>query len=364
VTSMSPRARGLTVAGIAAGVGVLAIVVIASQLLPAISPTATAGPTAGPSGTTAAVASSLPSPASSEAPSPTPGDDPLLGLDGRFTLLLLGSDFRPSHPGDRTDAIMIVTINPADRSVAGVSIPRDTVRFPLPNGTVFADKINALYTATVLRVGRPSTGTEMRRIFGASLGIEIDGTVFIGMNGVVELIDSIGGVDVVLDEAVNDPFYWVNAQTQGVHFPAGKNHLDGARALIFARTRQGDSDFQRVRRQQQLVLATAQKVLSRGLDAMPALLTLGEKLVRTDLPLTEAVTIFGLVAAADLEHAQRAVFGPAYATKVPGTSSYELNMTKVGRVMADWFGPLPGSPLGPPATLPPSTPTPSGSPTP
>ncbi len=82
----------------------------------------------------------------SPTPSPTPpGADPLLGTDGRLTVLLLGSDYRPAHPGNRTDAIMVVSVDPSTGRTAAFSIPRDTTGFPLPGGGRFDQKINALY---------------------------------------------------------------------------------------------------------------------------------------------------------------------------------------------------------------------------
>jgi LCP family protein required for cell wall assembly len=314
-------------------------------------------------------ASSLPQPATSapESPSPTPAPgtpaptatpDPLLGLDGRFTILLLGSDYRPIHPGNRTDAIMVVSINAVDGSVSAVSIPRDTARFPMPDGTVFKPRVNTLYQATINRVGRDAAGAEIRRILGLALGVEIDAYAVIGMYGLVELVDAVGGVDVYLDRAVRDPYYWVNNHTQGVYFPAGRNHLNGERALIFARTRKGDSDFQRARRQQQLVVATAQKVLKRGLDALPRLLKLATRWIQTDLPVSQAPALYALVASAHLDHARQAVLGPKYADPIAGTFTYQLRIDVVRALVSKWFAPAAGSPL---ATTEPPSPSPPAS---
>src|ERR1700730_6982117 len=74
-----------------------------------------------------------------------PGADPVLGTDGRLTILLLGSDYRPAHPGNRTDAIMVVSVDPVSGAAAAFSIPRDAVEFPLPGGGRFNEKVNALY---------------------------------------------------------------------------------------------------------------------------------------------------------------------------------------------------------------------------
>ncbi|NJD27519.1 MAG: LytR family transcriptional regulator [Chloroflexi bacterium] len=323
-------------------VALVAVIVLSSPSAPT---TAVATPT--PPAPTAVPSSAPPATIEPATPSPGPTDaaaDPLLGLDGRFTILLLGSDYRPTHPGNRTDAIMVVSISPVDGSVAALSIPRDTARFPLPDGGVYDNKINALYQATIARLGREPAGTEIKRIIGTGLGIEIDWYAVIGMYGVTELIDAIGGVDVTLETAVNDPYYWVNSHTQGVHFPAGKQHLNGARALIFARTRQGDSDFQRARRQQILVLATASKVLDRGEGRLPALVKLVADWVRSDLGLEQAAAVYALVQRADLENAQSVVLGPRYADKIPGSVSYELRLDKVRALTAEWFAPAEPTP--------------------
>ena len=288
------------------------------------------------------------SPTASAPPTPAPTEPPdeLLGLDGRFTLLLLGSDYRPSNPGNRTDTIMIVSVLPADGSLSAVSIPRDTARFPLPNGTIYGDKVNGLYQRIADRLGRDAAGPELGRAVGAALGVEIDAYAFIGLGGVVALIDAIGGVDVVLDKSVNDPYYWVNSHTRGVYFPAGRNHFDGARALIFARTRKGDTDWDRAARQQQLVLATMGRVLDRGTAKLPGLVEVGLRYVRTDLPLDEAAAVFRLLQAADIAGAKGVVLGPpTYARHIAGGTDYELKMDVVRALVAKLFAPAPGSPI-------------------
>ena len=73
----------------------------------------------------------------------------------------------------------------------------------------------------------------------------------------------------VLSKSVSDPYYWVTPRSRGVYFPAGRNHLSGDRALIFARTRKGDNDFERARRQQLLFAGAVDAVLERGLKNLP-----------------------------------------------------------------------------------------------
>ena len=171
-----------------------------------------------------------PDPSLEPSPSPTSsapviaGNDPILGSDGRLTLLLLGSDYRPSHPGNRTDAIMVVSIDPVTGANAAFSVPRDTVNFPLPGGGVYPSKVNALYTYLGSRTG--DAGKAMKAAVSRAFGIEIDRYVFIGFTGVKSLVRAAGGVDVTLDAPYYDPEYWVTSKQRGWGLPAGTSHLN------------------------------------------------------------------------------------------------------------------------------------------
>jgi polyisoprenyl-teichoic acid--peptidoglycan teichoic acid transferase len=290
-------------------------------------------------------------------PSPTatpPGTDPLLGTDGRFTVLLLGSDFRPSHPGNRTDAIMVVSVDPVSGKAAAFSIPRDLLNFPLPNGKVYAAKVNALYQD--LLSSSKNGNAAMKRAIAEAFDIEVDGLVLIGFDGVRRLVSAIGGVTVVMDESYYDPYYWVNGHTQGWGLSAGKHRLNAENALIFARSRKGDSDYGRAARQQQLVAAAVQKVRAKGPELLPKLLGIAAKTVRTDLPRDKAAAIFDIVSRANLEKAKQAVFGPRAFGVILGPSRYQLDLKKTNRWIERNFPPVT---MG--ATWPPSAPTASAS---
>jgi LCP family protein required for cell wall assembly len=275
---------------------------------------------------------------------------------------MLGSDYRPAHPGNRTDTVMVVSIDPVSGATAVASIPRDTARLPLVDGGVYTPKVNGLYQSLIGRLGRVRAGAEMKRLIGGVLGVEIDAYVVIGFEGVRRLIDAVGGVEVTLARAVRDPYYWVTSRQRGVTFPAGRNQLDGDRALIFARTRMGDNDYERARRQQLLVAAAAAKVLELGPRVLPALLRVGSDWIRTDLPLHDPRRLYDIVASAELDTDRRVVFGPrTWASQIPGTASIELDLAAVRRRIAEWMPPVvptaadietEPSPLGPAARAP------------
>jgi LCP family protein required for cell wall assembly len=285
---------------------------------------------------------------------PPPGADPLLGTDGRLTVLLLGSDYRPAHPGNRTDAIMVVSLDPTTRLAAAFSIPRDTSNFPIGNGKRFGAKVNGLYQHLQTTTG--NGGRAMEVAISKAFGIEVDGYVLIGFAGVRQLIGAVGGVDVHLDQAYYDPDYWVTSTKRGWGLPKGTSHLGPADALIFARSRHGDNDFNRARRQQQLVLAALVKVRSRDVTKLPRLIALARDTVRTDLPLDRARDLYDLVSTTDISRVERVVFGPrTYASSTGGTT-FELKLDECRRwikahfpavrPMGQWPEPSPSTAIG------------------
>ena len=151
----------------------------------------------------------------------------------------------------------------------------------------------------------------MKRIVGAAIGVEIDYYAVIGFEGVRQLVNAVGGVDVVLAKSVSDPYYWVTSKKRGVYFPAGRNHLNGDRALIFARTRKGDNDFERARRQQLLVAGAVDAVRERGLDE-PAQAPRRRRSLRQDRPAAEVARRSSSTSCrgAKLGDAEKVVFGP------------------------------------------------------
>jgi LCP family protein required for cell wall assembly len=338
---MAPRSRLLAMTGVLVPI-VLVIALVAGLTLsaPPTPPPLAAGdllPSAGP---TFPPLPPTPSPAPSASPSPSPsplpvGVDPLLGSDGRLTLLMLGTDYRPSHPGNRTDAMMVVSIDPTTGQSAAFSVPRDIVDFPLPKSGRYGAKVNGLYQYLEAKMGDGAKG--MKQAVARAFDIEVDSYVLIGFTGVIKLVKAVGGVDVTLAEPYYDPFYWVNARTRGWGLPAGKSHLKAEDALIFARSRKGDSDFSRAKRQQQLVMAAVTKVRKRGLDDLPKLIKIARDTVRTDLPLDRAADLFALYSTVDLDKAERAVFGPRRFAVRAGGTDYTLVLDLCRKWVANHF---------------------------
>jgi LCP family protein required for cell wall assembly len=142
------------------------------------------------------------------------------------------------------------------------------------------------------------------------LGIHIDHWIGLDFQAFKSAVDSVGGVDVVVPNSFTDYQYPAgecngqpgqNCAYETVHFTAGPQHMNGARALQFARSRHSNdngegSDFARSRRQQLIVAALKQKAVSiGGLGNLPDLLnSLGDNVV-TDLHVNDLEALYSLL---------------------------------------------------------------------
>jgi LCP family protein required for cell wall assembly len=309
--------------------------------------------TPGPDATPTARPARTPKPVVTPQPTPQPTDETalpdissLLGTDGRFTILLLGVDSRTRQLNGRTDTIMFVTINPKNGKVSMASLPRDMVFVPYAPGKTYGSgytRINALFAYLAgYGGGRKATFKRMVQAMEYTSGIEIDRYAMIGFHGVRNLIDEIGGVDVTLARPLNDQHMHVVMKGQtGLVLKAGKNHLNGNVALAFARTRETDSDYERGRRQQALIIAAIKKVIKRGPEALPALLDKFSGLIKTDIDLADAPAFLALAERAKLGDFKSTILGP---TKFagPGDVQYatKLKIDVVRAFFQQQFGPV------------------------
>ncbi|TCP30584.1 LytR family transcriptional attenuator [Scopulibacillus darangshiensis] len=192
-----------------------------------------------------------------------------------ISFLLLGVDQR-KHDTGRSDAMLVVTVNPQKKSVKILSIPRDT-RTTIP-GREGMDKINAAYAYG----GADLSVKTVENLFH----IPIDYYVKINMEGLEDLIDAVGGV------TVNSDFSFSYG---GYSFQKGENQLDGKRALAYVRMRKQDprGDIGREARQRDVIQAVAEKELSlSGLKDLPDVLNIIGDNVKTNLTLNDMKAIY------------------------------------------------------------------------
>jgi LCP family protein required for cell wall assembly len=169
----------------------------------------------------------------------------------RVNILLLGIDQRPGENAEQTrsDSMIVLTIDPATKTAGMLSIPRD-LYVSMLDGRL--DRINTAHA-----LGGPKNAMKTVEY---NFGLPIHHYMRINFAGVIALIDLVGGIDVYVDQAIDDPAYPDNNYGYDpFKIAAGFQHLDGATALKYARTRHGANDFYRIRRQQQVIMAVRDK---------------------------------------------------------------------------------------------------------
>lgn len=188
----------------------------------------------------------------------------------RFTVLVVGLDRRPGETGlaYRTDTMMLVSLDPTTKTLGLLSIPRDLyVEVP---GYSELQRVNSAMVLGELQ--QPGYGPElMKQTVQNNLGIRVHDYVAVDFNTFITIIDAIGGIDLNVPSPISDPEYPnMYYGYDPFYIKAGQQHLDGATALKYARTRHGDNDFQRAERQQAVLYAVRDRVLN--LNMLPQLI--------------------------------------------------------------------------------------------
>lgn len=282
-----------------------------------------------------------------------------LGRDGRLTVLLLGSDWRPKAGGERLDVVMVATIDPQTGQAALVSIPRDMAGIPFAGGgSSGAMRVNSIY---YIRYRDSSLGhrkidrkglNRFSKDIGAFLGTEVDYWAMTRFATFASLVNSLGGVRVDIEEAVLDSSYHHGA-SRGVWFPARDGYkLRGdpkckpkprkcRSALVYARSRKGtmgkrfNNDFRRAERQQDIVRAAVKEVLTEdgaGIRLLGTLLKVRDK-VDTNIPKTAAAAgqLYALLQGVKLPKSNMKVMGPSTWAGLASDGTVRPNLRNIRR---------------------------------
>src|SRR5438309_7025648 len=227
-----------------------------------------------------------------------------------FTVLLLGSDDDGKNKAPLTQSMILVRVDPGSKHVTMESIPRD-LWVPLSTGG--SAKIDAAYA-----YGGPSAAiATVQRNFH----VHIDEYAWVGLNGLIKLIDLLGGVDVfvtnpVLDDAYPDDInggFLYGYKTVAV-LP-GAQHLDGSRALQYVRSRHNDinGDFGRSARQQQVLLAMKVKASTLNAADLPDIVDALKGNFKTSMGLDRVRSLLGVATGFDLANIKQVVlYVPLY----------------------------------------------------
>ena len=261
-------------------------------------------------------------PSQPAAPAGTPGAaSPIVvpEWDGveRVNILLLGIDEREVEAGPwRTDTMILLTIDPATKSAGMLSIPRD-LWVPI-YGYDIEGKINTAHfigDAQDYPGGGPALAMATVQY---NLGIPVHNYIRLNFSAFERLIDLIGGVEICVDQPIDDPQYPDSGfGYEPLHIDAGCQVMDGRLALKYARTRHTEfGDFDRARRQQQVILAVRDKVARADMlpslvaQAGPLLETLGDS-VKTDFDPDQLIRLASLASKIELDKIQSLVIEPS-----------------------------------------------------
>jgi LCP family protein required for cell wall assembly len=231
----------------------------------------------------------------------------------RVNILLLGIDKRPDDTLARTDTMIVVTVDPNGKSAGMLSIPRD-LYVPIP-GYEGEDRINKAYYLGE-KDDYPGGGPALAmKTIQNNLGIPIHFYAQIDFNGFREIVDTLDGIDVFVEETIDDPTYPdENYGYNPFYIEAGQHTLNGHDALRYARTRHtAGSDFSRAKRQQQVLLAIRDKALQ--LNMIPKIPELWDTLsdsIDTNLQLIDIIELAQLINEIDAKNIESAVIDHDY----------------------------------------------------
>ena len=183
----------------------------------------------------------------------------------RMNILMLGIGGDGHDGAELTDTIILASVDLKNKKVGLLSIPRD-LAYPLGEGQF--EKINAVNA--YFEQDHPGQGALLTaKAFSVLLGQPIDHVIRIDFSGFADFVNAVGGVDVNVERTFTDYQYPTpDDKWTTISFKKGLQHMDGATALVYTRSRHGNngegSDFARSRRQQLVLMAVREKILSMG----------------------------------------------------------------------------------------------------
>jgi LCP family protein required for cell wall assembly len=233
-----------------------------------------------------------------------------LSATAPFTLLLLGSDSDSKFKGDFLTQSMILTrVDPATKHVTMLSIPRD-LWVPLCTGS------NGKIDQAFLHGGAQCAIQTVER----DLRVHVDYYAWIGLQGLVSVINELGGVNVVANNPVMDDYYPADLSGgnpfdyQRILVLPGAQHMSGTLALEYVRARHDDAygDFARSQRQQQILIALRAKTKHISLADIPSLATSLGSDFQTDMSIGQLSGLLPIAGSVPLASITQVVLLPPY----------------------------------------------------
>lgn len=287
------------------------------------------------------------------------GGLPFRPADGRYNILLMGTDSGEDRSGRRPDSMTVLSVDADSGRTVTVSLPRNLQNAPFPSDSPLADVypegfdcgdeciLNALYTDVTnnhaeLYPDAADPGAEaMKDAASGVLGIEVQAYAIVEMNGFEQLVDALGGI--TIDVGGRVPIGGGTDLVTGLpneifgYIEPGVQRLDGYHALWYARSREGATDYDRQARQR-CVQAAMLKQLNpvNVLTRFEELANSGTQVVETDIPQSQ-IGSFVDVALKAKEHelVQYAAGPPYYDPSFPTYPDFDLLHEDLDRVLEE-----------------------------
>ena len=235
--------------------------------------------------------------------------------DHYINILLIGQDRRPGQGRQRSDSMILVTVNKSQKTITLTSFMRDQyVQIPgyMPH------KLNHTYQYGGMKL--------LNETLMLNFGVRVDGNVEVDLSGFVQIIDLLGGVEINMTEK---EARYIGA-CFGKDMKAGVNLLSGKEAQYYSQLREIDTDYRRAERQRKVIMAIINKYKSRPLDELLSLTEQILPMVTTDMSNTEilgyALEIFPMLT--EMEYGTM---------RIPVEGTYQQGNVQVRDGVKNWF---------------------------
>ncbi len=250
--------------------------------------------------------------------------EPLIDAD-LLNFLLVGQDKRPGEGRQRSDTMIVVSINPKTKQISLISFLRD-LYVQIPG---YSDnRLNAAYAFG----GFPL----LKSALYTNFGISIDGSFEVDFEGFRALINQIGGIDINLTEG--------EAAIVGSPATAGMNHLDGRQALIYARIRKIGTDFGRTARQRTVLMACYEKIKQKSFSEINDLISTALPYLTTDMSNRDiygtAFKLFALIGSVEINSYYIPPDGTYENKYIRGMAILYPDLTVIREVLAEDYLPI------------------------
>jgi LCP family protein required for cell wall assembly len=269
----------------------------------------------------------------------------------RLNILLIGAD--EQNGGHNTDTMIVLSIDPATSQVVMFTLPRDTVDVPIPAGparnamgATFSGKINQFF-ATVRKRSDwfpPIPGIEdgpgysgLKAVLGNLYGLDVKYFVEVNFDGFKKVVDTLGGVTInVQIPVVDDHFPASRGNLQRLYIAAGMQHMTGAEALQYARSRHTSSDFDRGARQQRVLVSLREQTnIGTVLPVIDQLAGVLGSSVRTDIPRELVPQLLQVANGIDARSIRSVIFTPPfYQTEFLNSPRGYIIVPRIDRIRA------------------------------